>query len=251
MPGKVALVTGAGSGIGAACASAFAAAGASVLATDLDPAAAAATAATIRQAGGAADSMALDIADYDQAVAAVARAEQLYGGLHVLLHAALWFAPPHKVADIPLAVWRRNSLVNFDGSFYVCKAAIPAMIRAGGGSVVLISSNYAHVAAEGGWAPYDTVKTALLMLAKSIAVDHGADGIRANTLSPGAVETRRLLELYDGDLAAARRDAGPRHLLNRTARPEEIAAGAVFLASDESSFMTGTDLLLDGGMTAR
>jgi NAD(P)-dependent dehydrogenase (short-subunit alcohol dehydrogenase family) len=138
--------------------------------------------------------------------------------------------------------------INLTGAFLMVKAALPAMIARGGGSVILIASQLGRVGVPARPA-YCATKGALIQLAKVLAADHAAQGIRANTLSPGAVETRRMLRLHR-DMDAARRTAGPKHLLNRLGLPEEIARAAVYLASDASSFMTGSDLLIDGGYTA-
>ena len=122
------------------------------------------------------------------------------------------------------------------------------MIAAGGGSIIHIASQLGSVGAPRR-AAYCATKGALIQLAKAMAVDHAAQNIRVNTLSPGAVETERLLRFGD-DGEGARRHSGPKHLLDRLGQPEEIAAAAVFLASDASSFMTGADLLVDGGYNA-
>ena len=121
-------------------------------------------------------------------------------------------------------------------------------ITRGGGSVILIASQLGRVASPGR-AAYCASKGALIQLAKVLAADHAEQGIRANTLSPGAVETRRMLRRWK-DMDEARRMMGPKHLLGRLGRPEEIARAAIYLASDASSFMTGSDLLVDGGYTA-
>jgi NAD(P)-dependent dehydrogenase (short-subunit alcohol dehydrogenase family) len=114
--------------------------------------------------------------------------------------------------------------------------------------VILIASQLGRVASPGRPA-YCATKGALIQLAKALATDHAAQGIRANTISPGAIETRRMLRRWK-DMEAARQGMGPKHLLGRLGLPEEIARAAVFLASDASSFMTGSDLLVDGGYTA-
>jgi NAD(P)-dependent dehydrogenase (short-subunit alcohol dehydrogenase family) len=122
------------------------------------------------------------------------------------------------------------------------------MIEGGGGSVILIASQLGSVASPGR-AVYCAGKGALIQLAKVMAADHAAEGVRVNTLSPGAIETGRLLRRY-GDMAEARAALGPKHPMGRLGLPEEIAEAAVFLASDAASFMTGADLLVDGGYTA-
>jgi NAD(P)-dependent dehydrogenase (short-subunit alcohol dehydrogenase family) len=136
--------------------------------------------------------------------------------------------------------------VNLDSAFLFARHAIPAIDAAGGGSIILIASELARVAMPGRtW--YCAQKSALVGLARAMAVDHADQRIRVNSLSPGPVETARYVRKFDS-LEAAR--ASGDTLFNRIATPEEVAAGAVFLASDESSFVTGTDLLIDGGRTA-
>jgi NAD(P)-dependent dehydrogenase (short-subunit alcohol dehydrogenase family) len=147
-----------------------------------------------------------------------------------------------------LADWNRVFAVNVGGAFLMSRAMLPAMIAAGGGSIIHIASQLGSVAASRR-AAYCASKGALIQLAKAMATDHAAQNIRVNTLSPGAVETERLIKRF-GDMETARRTAGPKHLLQRLGQPEEIALAAVFMASDASSFMTGADLLVDGGYNA-
>jgi NAD(P)-dependent dehydrogenase (short-subunit alcohol dehydrogenase family) len=152
------------------------------------------------------------------------------------------------VLELDEATWDRVIRINLTGAFLMAKAAIPAMIARGGGSIIFIASQLGRVASPGR-APYCATKGALIQLAKVLAVDHAAHGIRANTISPGAIATRRMLRRHK-DMDEAERMMGPKHLLNRLGRPEEIARAALYLASDASSFMTGSDLLVDGGYTA-
>jgi len=137
--------------------------------------------------------------------------------------------------------------VNVTGAFLMSRAVLPTMIAAGGGSIIHIASQLGRVAAPAR-AAYCTSKGAIIQLAKAMAVDHAGQNIRVNSLSPGAVETRRLILRY-GDMTTARRMAAPKHLLNRLGEPDEIAQAALFLASDAASFMTGADMLVDGGYT--
>jgi NAD(P)-dependent dehydrogenase (short-subunit alcohol dehydrogenase family) len=152
------------------------------------------------------------------------------------------------VLDLTLSDWNQVFAVNVGGAFLMSRAILPAMIAAGGGSIIHIASQLGSVAASRR-AAYCATKGALIQLAKAMATDHATQNIRVNTLSPGAVETERLITRF-GDMDTARRTAGPKHLLQRLGQPEEIALAAVFLASDASSFMTGADLLVDGGYNA-
>jgi NAD(P)-dependent dehydrogenase (short-subunit alcohol dehydrogenase family) len=245
---KTALVVGAANGIGRATALAFAAAGAAVACADIEASGAQATAAAIEQGGGQALAVRLDVTESTSCRAAVAAAVERFGGLDVLLYGAADSDRTATVLELEEAEWERVLRINLTGAFLMARAAIPAMIARGGGSVILIASQLGRVASPGRPA-YCATKGALIQLARVLAADHAAQGIRANTLSPGAVETRRLLRRHK-DMAEARRIMGPRHLLGRLGLPEEIARAAVYLAGDASSFMTGSDLLVDGGYTA-
>jgi NAD(P)-dependent dehydrogenase (short-subunit alcohol dehydrogenase family) len=245
---KVALVVGAASGICHAVALAFAEAGAHVVCADVDEAGARATVAAVEKAGGRALAQRLDVTRAADAGAAVAVAERTFGGLDVLLFGAATREPSATVAAMEEADWNRTLAVNLTGAFLVCKAALPALARRGGGSVILIASQLGRVAAPERPA-YCATKGALIQLAKVMAADHAREGIRVNTLSPGAIATDRLVHRY-GDMTKARAHHGPKHLLGRIGEPEEIARAAVFLASDAASFVTGSDLLVDGGYTA-
>jgi NAD(P)-dependent dehydrogenase (short-subunit alcohol dehydrogenase family) len=245
---KVALVVGAANGIGQATARAFAAAGAAVACADIEEPGARTTATEIEKAGGQAVPVRLDVTDGASCRAAVAAAVERFGGLDVLLYGAADSDRAATVLEMDEATWERVVRINLTGAFLMVKAAIPAMIARGGGSVILIASQLGRVATPARPA-YCATKGALIQLAKVLATDHAAQGIRANTLSPGAVETRRMLRRYK-DMDEARKVMGPKHLLGRLGLPEEIARAAVFLASDASAFMTGSDLLIDGGYTA-
>jgi len=245
---KTAIVVGAANGIGRATARAFAAAGASVVCADVEEAGAKTTAAEIDQSGAAALSVHLDVTDGASCRAAVTAAVERFGGVDVLMYGAAYSDGTATVLEIEEATWDRIVRVNLTGAFLMAKAVIPAMIARGGGSVILIASQLGRVAAPGR-APYCATKGALIQLAKVLAADHAAQGVRANTISPGAVATRRMLRRWK-DLDDARQNMGPKHLLNRIAEPEEIARAALYLASDASAFMTGSDLLIDGGYTA-
>jgi len=153
------------------------------------------------------------------------------------------------VVELDLADWQRQMAVSLTGTFLMSKAAVPAIAAAGGGSIVHIASQLGHVGV-GRAVAYCAAKAGIIHLARLMAIDHAAEKIRVNSLSPGAVATDRLLRSWP-TLEAADRGLGPLHLAGRIGQPDEIAAAAAFLVSDDSSFVTGTDLLVDGGYTAR
>ena len=171
-----------------------------------------------------------------------------FEAVHVLVSGAAGHDPTGTVLDLTLAQWNAVFAVNVAGAFLLSRAFLPSMIAAGGGSVILIASQHGSVAAPGR-AVYCASKGALIQLARTMAADHAAQKVRVNTLSPGAVETIRMVRRF-GDMETARRIAAPKHLLGRLGQPDEIAAAAVFLASDAASFMTGSDMLVDGGYNA-
>ena len=245
---KNAVVTGAGSGIGRAIALAFARAGANVACVDLDPGAAQATCDTIAKTGRRALALACDVGHEAELTATAEKILAAFPAVHVLVNGAAGHDPNGTVLDLSLADWNRVMAVNVGGAFLMSRALLPAMIAAGGGSIIHIASQLGSVAAERR-AVYCTSKGALIQLARAMAADHAAANVRVNTLSPGAVETDRLVRRF-GDMETARRIAGPKHLLRRLGQPDEIATAAVFLASDASRFMTGADLLVDGGYNA-
>src|SRR4051812_30680278 len=246
--GKNAVVTGAGAGIGRAIALAFARAGANVACVDLDQSAAEATSREAARTGQRALAVACDVGKEDDVTRAAAKVLGAFEAVHVLVNGAAGYDPNGTVLDLSLTDWNRVMAVNVGGAFLMSRALLPAMIAAGGGSIIHIASQLGSVAAERR-AVYCTSKGALIQLAKAMAVDHAAQNIRVNTLSPGAVETDRLVKRF-GSMEEARRISGPKHLLGRLGQPDEIAAAAVFLASDASSFMTGADMLVDGGYNA-
>lgn len=248
LAGKSAVVTGAGNGIGRAISLAFAEAGAVVACVDLDAEAAQATAGVIVKNGARALPVRCDVGIEADVEAAAKVILGNFSAVHILVNGAAGYDPNGTVLDLTLADWNQVFAVNVGGAFLMSRAILPAMIAAGGGSIIHIASQLGSVAAPRR-AAYCATKGALIQLAKAMATDHAAQNIRVNTLSPGAVETERLIKRF-GDMETARRTAGPKHLLQRLGQPAEIARAAVFLASDASSFMTGADLLIDGGYNA-
>jgi NAD(P)-dependent dehydrogenase (short-subunit alcohol dehydrogenase family) len=246
--GKTAVVTGAGSGIGRAICLAFARAGAQVACVDINADDAAATRDRVAKIGPRAIAVTCDVGSETDVAAAAKAALDAFGTLQLLVSGAAGHDPSGTVLDLTLEQWNRVFAVNVGGAFLMSRAILPAIIAAGGGSVILIASQHGSVAAPGR-AVYCASKGALIQLAKTMAADHAAQNVRVNTLSPGAIETVRMVRRF-GDMEAARQAAAPKHLLGRLGQPEEIANAAVFLASDASSFMTGADLLVDGGYNA-
>lgn len=243
---RVAIVTGAGGGIGRAMSTRFAQEGAAVICVDIDEKRVKTTIDEILNAGGRGVALTADVALEGSAEAAVAKAVDAFGGLHVLVSNAIYDLPLAPLTDISYDDWRRTMDVNLNSAFLFSKHAIPVIEKAGGGSIVLIASQLGRTAKPGRpW--YCAQKGALINMAKAMALDHAHQNIRVNSLSPGPVETERFITNFDDRKAA---QAANNTMFNRLGKPEEIAAGAVFLASDESSFMTGSDMLIDGGYTA-
>jgi len=248
LAGRVALISGGGGEIGGAIARRFAAEGAEVAVADLDPDKAEAVARAILDGGGHARALAVDVADEASAKAAVVRAVEVFGKLTTLVNVAATVTPDGTVETLSLAQWNKAVAVNLTGAFLMCKFAVPELRRAGGGSIVNIASQLGHLGVPLR-SPYCTTKAALIHFTRILAMDHAVDNIRANTISPGFILTERS-SARSGGKEQARIVNGPRHLLNRPGEPEEIAAGALYLAADESSFVTATDLLIDGGYIA-
>ena len=243
-----ALVVGAGSGIGRAIAAAFAAVGAHVGCIDITGDGAAETADLITADGGKASAFVCDITDEQAVARTVEKFVETIGAPRVLVNGAAAHDRTGTILDLSAAEWEAVIRVNLTGPYLMSKAVLPHMIEASGGSIIHIASQMGRVGAPARPA-YCATKGALIQLAKAMAVDHADQNVRVNTLSPGAVETGRMIFRF-GSMEEARRLSGPLHLLKRLGQPSEVAAAAVFLASDASSFMTGSDLLVDGGYTA-
>jgi 3(or 17)beta-hydroxysteroid dehydrogenase len=256
--GKVALVTGGASGIGRATALLLAREGASVLVTDVDEAGAQDAAETIVQAGGKAAWRRLDVTSEADWEAAVDHATQTWGQLNVMVASAgVTFARP--VTEMTLDEWRRVMSINLDGVFLGAKHAVRAMRSGQGGSIVIVSSA-SGIKASPGASAYAASKAALRLFAKSVALEcaQAGDNIRVNTVHPAGVATPMWqgmdgwadLLAQHGSEAEVWRALAQRTPLKRFAEPDEIAQAILYLASDESSYVTGTELLVDGGFTA-
>ncbi|TBG14270.1 SDR family NAD(P)-dependent oxidoreductase [Rhizobium leguminosarum] len=246
LEGKVIFLTGAASGIGAAIARRCIDEKAFVICADqsLDGADALA-----KSLGPQALGIRCEVTESGSVKRAVETSLEHFGRLDGLVHNAAAPSMDGTVIDLAAPQWQLEIDVILTGAFLASKHALPAMIEGGGGSVVFIASQFAHVA-TGKAVAYCAAKAGLVHLAKAMAVDHAADGIRVNSLSPGAVATPRLLQRWP-DLDAANAGLGPAHLLGRIGQPEEIAAATAFLLSSDASFVTGTDLLADGGYATR
>jgi meso-butanediol dehydrogenase/(S,S)-butanediol dehydrogenase/diacetyl reductase len=248
---KVAIVTGSGSGIGKATAEYFAQQGASVIVAERDEKSGQETAAAITNAGGKANFCHTDVSQAVQVAAAVQRAVDKFGGLDILVNnAAIQILA--KLADTSEADWDRTHSVNLKGVFFGCKYAIPVMQKAGGGSIVNIASVLGFVA-DPDLAAYCAAKGGVISLTKVAAITYGPDRIRVNCICPGDVETPLVQEYFDKDPdpARLRNEIYSKYALRRIASPLEIAQTAAFLASDQSSFITGSAIVVDGGLTIK
>ncbi|MDF2232376.1 SDR family oxidoreductase [Albimonas sp. CAU 1670] len=240
LAGKAAVATGAGGDIGRAITAALVGAGARVAALDLvapdfdDPAVL---------------PLACDVADAGAVEAAVARAGEAFGRLDILVNNAAAPTPLGDVTQIAPADWARSLEVNLTGAYLMCRSVVPWFRRGGGGVILNIASQLGHVATPGR-AVYSASKAGLISLTRTLALDHAAENIRAVSLSPGAVMTGRVIA-QAGSAEAAEAALAPLHPLGRLGSAEEIAAAALFLVGPGAAFVTGTDLLADGGYTAR
>ena len=245
LEGSVALVTGAGGAIGGATAKLLASEKAKILVTDNRLDAAQAVALEIQESGGVAEPFELDVSDQTAVQLAADAAKSAFGRLTILVNVAATVTPDAPVETLPLEEWERAFSVNLTGAFLMAKYAIPLIRDAGGGAIVNIASQLGTIGVPNRSA-YCSTKAALIHFTTILAAEVAADNIRVNSISPGVIETPRTLRRFDRieDFQAAR---GPLHMLGRVGRPEEVAKAVLFLASDDASFSTATNLLVDGG----
>jgi NAD(P)-dependent dehydrogenase (short-subunit alcohol dehydrogenase family) len=247
---KIAIVTGSGSGIGRAVAERFAREGAAVTIADIDESAGNEVANVINASGGKAFFHHTDTADPDSVRNSVAATVARFGTVNILVNNAAAFVFG-KVEDITPADWQQVFGVNVIGYANMVRECLPELRKNGGGAIVNIASVSAFIA-QPSFIPYNTSKAAVAQLTRCLAMDLAPHNIRVNGVCPGAIHTRatdRHIASLGLDPEQALVDFGKDALLKRLGRPEEIAAGVVFLASDESSFMTGAHIVMDGGAT--
>lgn len=242
LAGKVALVTGGGGAIGGAICRLYASEGAKVLVADLRAEEAQAVAGDIGDAGQAFE---LDVSDPAQGSAAIAAAVEAFGALHILVNVAAAVTPDAPVETLDLEDWNQAFAVNLTGPFLMSKFAVPEIRKAGGGAIVNIASQLGTIGVPNRSA-YCTTKAAIIHLTTILAAEVAKDNIRVNSISPGVIQTPRTLRRFD-KIEEFQASRGPLHMLGRVGQPEEVAKAALFLGSDDASFTTATDILVDGG----
>jgi NAD(P)-dependent dehydrogenase (short-subunit alcohol dehydrogenase family) len=248
LEGKVAVITGAASGIGAACARRFAEEGAVVAGLDLQKPVDDGWDAVLSAAPGSSFREGLDVRDEAGVEAAITAAREEHGRIDVLVNAA-GVGGGGLAHELDTAEWDRVVDINLKGSFFVAKYALRAMIEQGSGNIVHVSS-VEGIEGMSSSLPYNASKGGVVLMTRNMAVDYGAQGIRVNCLCPGLIETPLTSLLKAEPLRAIREQMESWHLLNRIGLPVEVANCALFLASDEASFVTGHALVVDGGWTA-
>jgi NAD(P)-dependent dehydrogenase (short-subunit alcohol dehydrogenase family) len=247
LDGKACVITGAGGGIGREAAIVFTGEGASVCVADVDEALAE---ETVSLCSGDVFAFGADVADEDSVAAMYEAAAERFGGIDVLYNnAGISPADDASVLDTSVEAWQRVQDVNAKGVFLCCKHGIPYLLERGGGSVINVASFVALLGAATSQISYTASKGAVLAMSKELGVQFARHGVRVNALCPGPVETPLLLAIFGDDPAAFERRQ-VHWPTGRLGRPREIVNAALFLASDESSFVTGAAFVVDGGITA-
>jgi NAD(P)-dependent dehydrogenase (short-subunit alcohol dehydrogenase family) len=249
LDGKVALITGGASGMGMVASQLFASEGAKIVLTDVGDDAGEQVAERIRADGGQATYVHADVSSESDAKAMVDKAVETYGGLTVLYNnAGVMLDDDGSVHSTDESIWDKTLAINVKGVAHGCKYGIPAMIDSGGGSVINVASFVAWMGAATSQTAYTASKGAVLAMTREIAVEYARKNVRCNALCPGPIDTPLLAELLSDPQRRQRRFV---HIpMGRLGRAEELANAALFLASDDSSYMTGTSLIVDGGITA-
>lgn len=249
LAGKVALVTGAASGIGRESALLFAAEGAKVACVDLAAEANAATAAAIVAAGGVAVAVTADVSVPHDAERMVAETVDRFGALHIAFNnAGIMHSSDADAVDTDESIWDLTMRINAKGVFLGCKYEIPAVRQAGGGSIINTASFVAVMGAATPQIAYTASKGAVLALSRELAVVHAREGIRVNALCPGPLNTELLMKFLDTEEKRQRRLV---HVpMGRFGEAQEMAQAALWLGSDDSQYVTGTEFMVDGGITA-
>ncbi len=249
--GRVAVVTGGSTGIGQACVEEFAAEGAAVVIADVNAEAGRACQAAIEAAGGQALFHHTDVAREDSARAMVEAAAARFGGIDCLVNCAA-IQSYGSVVTTDAATWDSTIDVNLKGIYLASKYVIPVMARRGGGVVTSIAS-VQGLASQPGVAAYAATKGAVIAMTRTMALDHAADGVRVNAVSPGSIDTpmlRASAQLFNPDAVEATVASwGALHPLGRVGQPREVARVVLFLSSDDASFMTGANVIVDGGLS--
>lgn len=247
LAGKVAIITGASSGIGRAIATLFAAEGARLVVAARRREVLDELVREIEADGGTACALAGDVAEESFAQALVAGAKSRFGGLDIAVNNAAALGPMGATPDVTRTAWDDTMAVNLTGAFLGAKYQIPAMLERGSGSLIFVSSFVGYTAAMPGSAAYAASKAGIIGLMKALAVEYGPQGIRINALLPGGTQTPMADAMINTDeMKAFVRNM---HALKRIAQPEEQARAALFLASDAASFVTGSAMLVDGGVS--